>query len=122
VSAKIGLLRKGLSQQVHRRQRLERRDVPRARHHDIGLAILIVPRSAPDADAILDVTHRGADVEILESGLLAGDDHVHEIAAPQAPDGVRAVTIARTTRITEWGQSCHNRQNDARRLANDPNR
>ena len=40
-----------LAQEVDGRQRLERRDVAGAGHHDVGLAALVVARPVPDADA-----------------------------------------------------------------------
>ena len=39
------------AQQLHRGQRLQRRHVAAARHHDVGLAALVVAGPLPDADA-----------------------------------------------------------------------
>ena len=46
-----------VAQQRHRRQHLERRHVARRRHHEIGLAAVVVARPLPAADAGGAVPH-----------------------------------------------------------------
>ena len=90
-------LRRTLAQEAHRRQSLERRHVARARHDHVRVPAAVVARPFPDADAGGAVLDGGAHVEILELGLLAGHDHVHVVAAPQAVirDGQQGVGVRR---------------------------
>ena len=45
-------LRQVLADQLHRSQRLQRRNVAAARHDHVGLAALVVARPLPDAEAL----------------------------------------------------------------------
>ena len=71
-------------QEIDGRQRLERRHVAAARHHDVGIGVVVVARPRPDPGALGAVLDRRVHVEPLRRGLLAGDDHVDVIARPQA--------------------------------------
>ena len=78
-----------LPQHCRRRQRLLRRDVAAARHHHVGLAVLVGARPVPDADALGAVDDRLLHVEILQVLLLVGDDDVDVVLAAQAVVGDR---------------------------------
>ena len=94
-----------LADQVDRRQRLQRRHVAAAGHHDVGLAALVVGGPFPNAEAgsaMLDgLVHR----EPLRRRLLAGDHDVDVVAAAQAVIGHRqqAVGIRRQVDADDLG-------------------
>src|SRR6202521_3904616 len=73
--------------QIDRSQGFERRHVAGAGHHHIGLRAAVVAGPFPDADPSIAMLDRGIDVEPLRRGLLAGDDHVDPVPAPQAVVG-----------------------------------
>ena len=70
-------------------QGLHRRDVPGARHHKVGFAVLIAAGPLPYPGAFGAVLNRSVPVEILKVRLLVGDDHIDVVAAPQAVIGNR---------------------------------
>ena len=77
-------LRQVLADQVDRCECLDRRDVPGAGHHDVGLAALVVGRPVPDPDAAGAVEDRLVHRQPVGAGLLARDDHVDVVPAAQA--------------------------------------
>ena len=90
-------IRDVLAQQVDGSQRFQRRDVAAAGHDDVGFAAFVVARPIPDADSGRAMLDRRIHIQILQRGLLAGDDHVHVIPAAQAVIGHReqAVRVGR---------------------------
>ena len=72
------------AQQIHGGECFHRRHVAGTGHHDIGLGIRIGTRPIEYADAALAMASPRFHVEPLGLRLLAGDDHVDEIAATQA--------------------------------------
>src|SRR2546423_248382 len=68
-------------------QRLQRRNVAAAREDDVRLGAVVVRRPVPDADSARAMDDRVVHREVLQRGLLAGDDHVHVVAAAQAVVG-----------------------------------
>ena len=86
-----------LAQHVHRGERLERRHVSRAGHHDVGLASLVVARPPPDSEPRGAVFDGRVHIEPLRGRLLARDDHVDVMAAAQAVigDGQQRIRIGR---------------------------
>ena len=107
-----------LPQQVDRRQRFERRDVAGAGHHDIGLTALIVARPLPDADASRAVPDRRVHVEPLRRRLLARDDDVDVVPAPQAMvgHGQQRVGVGRQIDPHDFGLLVHDVIDEARIL------
>ena len=93
------------AQQIDRGQRLQRRHVAAAGHHDVGLAAAVVAGPFPDAKpgfAMLDrLVHR----QPLRRRLLAGDDDVDVVAAAQAVigDGQQAVGVGRQIDADDLG-------------------
>ena len=82
-----------LAQDRRRGERLERRHVAAARHHDVGLLAVVVRRPVPDADSAGAVGDRVLHRQELERGLLAGDDDVDVVAAAQAVVGDREEAV-----------------------------
>ena len=78
-----------LAQQRRGGDRLERRDVPRARQHDVGLGAIVVRRPFPDPEPTRAVRDRVLHVQVVQRRLLAGDDHVDVVAGAQAVIGDR---------------------------------
>ena len=78
-----------LAQDRGGRERLERRHVAAAGEHDVGAVLVVVRRPLPDADAARAVHDRVVHRQVVERRLLAGDDHVHVVAAAQAVVGDR---------------------------------
>ena len=105
-------------QQIDGRERLERRDVTAAGHDDIGLVAAVVRGPLPDADPGGAVLDRRFHVQVLEGGLLAGDDHVHAIAAFEAllrhPE--QRVRVGREVDADDLGLLVHDVVEEARIL------
>ena len=78
-----------LAQDVHRGQRLERRDVAGAGHDDVRLDALVVAGEVPDADAARAVQDGLVHRQPVGRRLLAGHDDVDVVAAAQAVVGHR---------------------------------
>ena len=68
-----------LAEDVDRGERLQRRDVAGAGHHDVRLAV-VVARPVPDADAARAVEDRLVHRQVVQGRLLAGDDDVDVVA------------------------------------------
>ena len=70
---------------------------PAARHHDIGLAALVVAGPFPDADAGGAMGDGCVHIQPLRRGLFAGHDDVDIVAAAQAMigDGQQRIGIRR---------------------------
>ena len=79
----------GSPQQVHGRQRLEGGNIAGARHHHVGLAVFVVARPFPDADAGGAMLDGGIHVEVLQRRLFSCDDDIDKIVAAQAMVGDR---------------------------------
>ena len=76
------------AQDVGGGQRLQGRNVPGARQHDVGLT-LGVAGPVPDAEPAGAVRDCRFHVQVGQGGLLAGDDDVDVVAAAQAVIGDR---------------------------------
>ena len=72
---------------------LERRHVPGAGEHHVGLCAFVAARPVPDADPARAVRDRLLHRQVVERGLLAGDDHVDVVAAAQAVVGDRQQAV-----------------------------
>ena len=81
---------------VDRGERLQRGDVAAAGHDDVRIAV-VVRCPIPDPEPARAVQDRIVDRQVVERGLLAGDDHVHVVAGAQAVVGHReqAVRVGR---------------------------
>ena len=64
------------TQNFHRSERFDRRDIPRTRHHHIGISTVIT-RPLPHAQSFRAVLSRLFHGEPLRLGLLSGNDQVH---------------------------------------------
>ena len=87
-----------LSQEIDRRQCFERGNVARTGHHHIGFSAVVSTYPLPNADTSSAVFDGRLHVEPLQCGLLAGDDHIDIMAAPQTMIGDRkqAIGVGRT--------------------------
>src|SRR5437879_10833128 len=72
------------AENVDRGQRLKGRNVSSASHYYIRLNSLIVAGPLPDTNSFRAMLHGRIHVEILQRGLLTGDDDVNVMAAAQA--------------------------------------
>ena len=81
--------REVLAQDLHRRQRLQRRHVTAAGHDHIGIAAFVVAGPLPDAESGGAVFDRSIHVQPLQFRLLARDDDIDIIVAAQAMVGDR---------------------------------
>src|SRR5258708_6230657 len=70
-------------------QRLEGRDVAAAGQDHVGLPVVVVARPVPDPEAPGAVQDGVLDRQPVGGGLLAGDDDVDVVTAPQAVVGHR---------------------------------
>ena len=106
------------SQQLNRRQGLERRHVSAARHDHIRLAALIVAGPSPDAEAGGAVLDGRVHVQPLRRRLLAGDDDVDVVATPQAVvrDREQRVRVGRQVDPDNVGLLVHHVVDEARVL------
>jgi hypothetical protein len=99
-------------------QRLQRRDVPAAGHHDVGFAPFVVARPFPDTHAEFAVPDSLLDVEPLRGRLLARDDHVHMVVAAQTVirDREQAVGVRRQVDANDVGLLVHDMVDEPRIL------
>ncbi len=81
------------AKQIDGRERLERGNISAAGHDHVGLGALIVAGPFPDPDPGRAVLDRRIHVQVLQGGLLARDDHVHVISAPQTVVGDREESV-----------------------------
>ncbi len=102
-------LGKALAEDGRCGERLERRHVAAAGEDDVRLSALVVGRPVPDPDAARAVEDRVVHGQELQSRLLAGDDHVHVVAAAQAVVGDReeAVRVGRQVDPDDLGLLVH---------------
>ena len=91
---------------------------PAARHDDVGLAVVVVRRPIPDADAARAVHDRLVDREVVQCRLLAGDDHVDVVARAEAVicDRQQAVRVGRQVDADDLGLLVHDVVDEARVL------
>ena len=82
-----------LAQEIDGGQRLQRRHVAAARHHDVGLAATVVAGPLPDAEAGRAMLDRLVHRQPLRRRLLAGDDDVDVVPAAQAVIGDREQAV-----------------------------
>ena len=96
------------AQDVDGGERLERRDVAAAGHDHVRVAV-VVRGPLPDAEPARAVQDGVVDREVVERGLLAGDDHVHVVAGAQAVVGDReqAVRVRRQVDADDLGLLVH---------------
>src|SRR5271169_1001169 len=66
-----------LAQELDRGQRLKRRHIAAAGHHDVRLAAAVVARPWPDAESRFAMLDRLIHRQPLRRRLLAGDDDIH---------------------------------------------
>ena len=76
-------VREMLPQKIDRRQCFERGDVARTDHHRIGFSPVVGTCPLPNADPSCAMFDGRIYVEPLQCGLLAGDDHIDIMSAPQ---------------------------------------
>ena len=100
-----GQIGKMLAQQRRGGNRLQRRDVPGAGQHDVGLAAVIGGRPLPDPQPAGAVRDRLVHRQVVQRRLLAGDDHVDVVAGAQAVVGDReqAVGVGRQVDADDLG-------------------
>jgi hypothetical protein len=93
------------AQNGHRGQGLEGRHVARAGHDQVGLALPVVARPLPHANAFAAVLDRVVHSQPLRRGMLAGDHHVDVVPAPQAMihDGQQAIRVGRQVHADDFG-------------------
>ena len=72
---------------------LERRHVAGAGQHHVGLCAFVAARPVPHADPARAVRDRLLHRQVVQRGLLAGDDHVDVVAAAQAVVGDRQQAV-----------------------------
>ena len=98
-------LRQMLAQDRDSGEDLERRRVPAARHHHVGLAALVVAGPGPDADAFGAMDDRLLHGQPLRQGVLAGDHDVDVVPAAQAvvEDREQAVGVGREIDANDVG-------------------
>ena len=75
------------AQQIDRSERFQGRNIAGASHHDVGFAAAVIAGPFPDADPGVAMLDCGIDVEPLGLRLLAGDDDIDAVPAPQAMIG-----------------------------------
>ena len=90
-------LRKVPADQVRGGQRLQRRHVAGAGQDHVGITAFVGAHPVPDAETSGAMRNRIVHGQVVERGLLAGDDHVDIVAAAQAVIGDRkqAVDVGR---------------------------
>ena len=105
-----------LAQDGGRGERLEGRDVAAAGEHDVGLAVVVVRRPLPHAEAARAVDDCVVHGQVVERRLLAGDDHVDVVAAAQAVigDGEEGVGVRRQVDADDLGLLVHDVVDEAR--------
>src|SRR5437879_5582890 len=74
---------------VHRGECLEGGDVPTASHHHVRLLTVVVAGPLPDSDASRAVQDGVVHRQVVQGGLLPGNDDVDVVPAPQAVVGHR---------------------------------
>src|SRR5215470_11910685 len=85
------------AQHIDGSERLQRRNVACARHHNVWLAVTVVASPFPYPNPVGAMLDRRFHVQKLQRGLFSGNNHVHVVPAPQAvvSDGKQAVRIWR---------------------------
>ena len=111
-----------LADQVGRGQGLERRDVARARHDHVGLALHVRAGPVPSPQSPRAVRDRIIHREVVQSRLLAGHDHVDVVAAAQAviADREQRVRVRREVHANDLALLVHGVVDEARVLVGEP--
>src|ERR1700730_17232973 len=77
-------VRQMLPQDGDRGERLEGRYITGARHHDVGVRVVLVASPLPDADALRAVFYGGIHREPRRSWVFARNDEIDIVSASQA--------------------------------------